>query len=58
MISSSPAEPPLVLSFFSLLTSPLPLPHCAMQNRRPDYIASYFNLVNWDKVAARYEAAL
>jgi Fe-Mn family superoxide dismutase len=24
------------------------------QNRRPDYIAAFFNLINWDVVAARY----
>jgi Fe-Mn family superoxide dismutase len=29
-----------------------------VQNRRPDYIASFFDLVNWNKVAERYAAAL
>jgi Fe-Mn family superoxide dismutase len=24
------------------------------QNRRPDYIASFFNVINWDKVAELY----
>ena len=26
------------------------------QNRRPDYIEAFFNLINWDKVSAEYEA--
>ena len=27
------------------------------QNRRPDYIEAFFNLINWDEVAKRYAAA-
>jgi len=27
------------------------------QNRRPDYIASFWNLVNWDEVSKRFSAA-
>ncbi|CAG5086492.1 superoxide dismutase [Parvicella tangerina] len=26
------------------------------QNRRPDYISAFFNVINWDKVAELYEA--
>ncbi|MFT4192657.1 MAG: superoxide dismutase [Comamonas sp.] len=28
------------------------------QNRRPDYIAAFFNIINWAEVSRRYEAAL
>jgi Fe-Mn family superoxide dismutase len=27
------------------------------QNRRPDYISAFFNVINWVEVAKRYEAA-
>ena len=27
------------------------------QNRRPDYIAAFFNLINWDEVSRRYQEA-
>lgn len=27
------------------------------QNKRPDYITAFFNLINWDVVAKKYEAA-
>jgi superoxide dismutase, Fe-Mn family len=28
------------------------------QNRRPDYITAFFNLVNWDEVNTRFKAAI
>ncbi|QBE66598.1 superoxide dismutase [Pseudoduganella lutea] len=28
------------------------------QNRRPDYIAAFFNIIDWDEVARRYAAAV
>ncbi len=27
------------------------------QNKRPDYIAAFFNVINWDEVERRYQAA-
>lgn len=28
------------------------------QNRRPDYLAAFFNVINWDEVSRRYEEAI
>ena len=28
------------------------------QNRRPDYIGAFFNVINWEEVTKRYEAAI
>ncbi|MFN8309102.1 MAG: superoxide dismutase [Chitinophagales bacterium] len=28
------------------------------QNRRPDYISAFFNVINWEEVGRRFEAAL
>ena len=27
------------------------------QNKRPDYISAFYNLINWDVVAKKFEAA-
>jgi len=27
------------------------------QNRRPDYVSAFFNVINWTEVASRYAAA-
>lgn len=27
------------------------------QNRRPDYVSAFFNVINWDEVSKRFEAA-
>ena len=28
------------------------------QNKRPDYIAEFFNVIDWDEVERRYQAAV
>ena len=27
------------------------------QNRRPDYVSAFFNVINWTEVASRYASA-
>ncbi len=27
------------------------------QNKRPDYVAAFFNVINWDEVSKRFNAA-
>ena len=28
------------------------------QNRRPDYVNAFFNVINWDVVSGKYESAV
>ena len=28
------------------------------QNRRPDYVEAFFNVINWDKVSENYNSAI
>ncbi len=47
VVTGTVGVPRLISSAFSI----------SYQNRRPDYLKAWWNVVNWDKVFERYSAA-
>ncbi len=45
------------ISFFLSFFLPCAAYYLDFQNRRPDFITTFFELINWDKVAERFAAA-